>query len=93
MLFSLLMIGTLPPSLLLEDHVQTQREIWKCQGKEPHSDAKVNFSVQSSEFCSLPCQVVFCIHNIAYQGRFAFADFSLLNLPDEFKSSFDFTDG
>ncbi|RVW37734.1 Granule-bound starch synthase 1, chloroplastic/amyloplastic [Vitis vinifera] len=38
-------------------------------------------------------KVVFCIHNIAYQGRFAFADFSLLNLPDEFKSSFDFTDG
>ncbi|KAK9280287.1 hypothetical protein L1049_013975 [Liquidambar formosana] len=38
-------------------------------------------------------KVAFCIHNIAYQGRFAFADFSLLNLPDEFKSSFDFVDG
>ncbi|TKY64153.1 Granule-bound starch synthase 1 [Spatholobus suberectus] len=38
-------------------------------------------------------RVVFCIHNIAYQGRFAFADFSLLNLPDQFKSSFDFIDG
>ncbi|XP_028064104.1 granule-bound starch synthase 1, chloroplastic/amyloplastic-like [Camellia sinensis] len=37
--------------------------------------------------------VAFCIHNIAYQGRFAFADFSLLNLPDSFKSSFDFIDG
>lgn len=38
-------------------------------------------------------KVAFCIHNIAYQGRFAFADFALLNLPDQFKSSFDFTDG
>ncbi|KAL6126374.1 hypothetical protein ACLB2K_074425 [Fragaria x ananassa] len=38
-------------------------------------------------------KVAFCIHNIAYQGRFAFADFSLLNLPAVFKSSFDFIDG
>ncbi|KAM0072179.1 putative NDP-glucose--starch glucosyltransferase [Helianthus debilis subsp. tardiflorus] len=38
-------------------------------------------------------KVAFCIHNIAYQGRFAFADFELLNLPDEFRSSFDFIDG
>ncbi|OIW04564.1 hypothetical protein TanjilG_20920 [Lupinus angustifolius] len=38
-------------------------------------------------------RVVFCIHNIAYQGRFPFVDFSLLNLPDQFKSSFDFLDG
>lgn len=38
-------------------------------------------------------QVAFCIHNIAYQGRFAFADFMLLNLPDSYKSSFDFIDG
>nr|AJG44453.1 granule-bound starch synthase [Lilium davidii var. unicolor] len=38
-------------------------------------------------------KVAFCIHNIAYQGRFPFADFSLLNLPDKFKSSFDFFDG
>lgn len=38
-------------------------------------------------------KVVFCIHNIAYQGRFAFKDFGLLNLPDQFKSSFDFIDG
>ncbi|KAK4285050.1 hypothetical protein QN277_001796 [Acacia crassicarpa] len=38
-------------------------------------------------------KVVFCIHNIAYQGRHAFADFCLLNLPNEFKSSFDFIDG
>nr|GEW74302.1 potassium channel AKT1-like [Tanacetum cinerariifolium] len=37
--------------------------------------------------------VAFCIHNIAYQGRFAFADFAFLSLPDEFKSSFDFIDG
>ncbi|XP_050264143.1 uncharacterized protein LOC126708394 [Quercus robur] len=38
-------------------------------------------------------KVAFCIHNIAYQGRFSFEDFSLLNLPDQFKSSFDFFDG
>ncbi|KAM1087988.1 hypothetical protein ACFX2B_013324 [Malus domestica] len=38
-------------------------------------------------------KVAVCIHNIAYQGRFAFADFALLNLPNEFKSSFDFIDG
>ncbi|XP_031250961.1 granule-bound starch synthase 1, chloroplastic/amyloplastic-like [Pistacia vera] len=38
-------------------------------------------------------KVAFCIHNIAYQGRFAFADFALLNLPNEFKGSFDFIDG
>lgn len=38
-------------------------------------------------------KVAFCIHNIAYQGRFAFQDFSLLNLPDQFKGSFDFIDG
>ncbi|KAE7999290.1 hypothetical protein FH972_003737 [Carpinus fangiana] len=38
-------------------------------------------------------RVAFCIHNIAYQGRFGFTDFSLLSLPDEFKSSFEFIDG
>ncbi|XP_051115414.1 granule-bound starch synthase 1, chloroplastic/amyloplastic-like [Andrographis paniculata] len=38
-------------------------------------------------------KVAFCIHNIAYQGRFAFSDFQHLNLPDEYKSSFDFMDG
>ncbi|PKI53912.1 hypothetical protein CRG98_025706, partial [Punica granatum] len=37
-------------------------------------------------------KVAFCIHNIAYQGRFAYADFSLLNLPDSFRGSFDFMD-
>ena len=41
----------------------------------------------------LKWQVVLCIHNIAYQGRFAFDDFSKLGLPDEFKGSFDFIDG
>uniref|UniRef100_A0A5B7AVT5 Granule-bound starch synthase 1, chloroplastic/amyloplastic n=1 Tax=Davidia involucrata TaxID=16924 RepID=A0A5B7AVT5_DAVIN len=38
-------------------------------------------------------KVAFCIHNIAYQGRFSSSDFSLLNLPDQFKGSFDFIDG
>ena len=38
-------------------------------------------------------KVAFCIHNIAYQGRFPFSDFSLLDLPDNLKGSFDFIDG
>lgn len=38
-------------------------------------------------------KVAFCIHNIAYQGRFPFTDFTLLNLPDDFRRSFDFIDG
>ncbi|CAN6578771.1 unnamed protein product [Malus baccata var. baccata] len=38
-------------------------------------------------------KVVFCIHNIAYQGRFPYSDFSLLDLPDNLKGSFDFFDG
>ncbi|XP_065858454.1 granule-bound starch synthase 1, chloroplastic/amyloplastic [Euphorbia lathyris] len=38
-------------------------------------------------------KVAFCIHNIAYQGRFPFSDYSRLNLPDEYKGSFDFIDG
>ncbi|KAG8080794.1 hypothetical protein GUJ93_ZPchr0007g5692 [Zizania palustris] len=38
-------------------------------------------------------KVAFCIHNIAYQGRFARSEFALLNLPDCFLSSFDFVDG
>ncbi|WCJ26657.1 Granule-bound starch synthase 1 chloroplastic/amyloplastic [Euphorbia peplus] len=38
-------------------------------------------------------KVAFCIHNIAYQGRFGFSEFARLNLPDEFKGSFDFIDG
>lgn len=37
--------------------------------------------------------MAFCIHNISYQGRFSFDDFGQLNLPDRFKSSFDFIDG
>jgi len=42
---------------------------------------------------NLVWQVAFCVHNIAYQGRFAFADFDRLGLPDSFRSSFDFIDG
>ncbi|CAM6105177.1 unnamed protein product [Calypogeia fissa] len=38
-------------------------------------------------------KVAFCVHNIAYQGRFPFADFPLLNLPDSFQRSFGFMDG
>ncbi|KAL6181747.1 hypothetical protein ACLB2K_048396 [Fragaria x ananassa] len=38
-------------------------------------------------------KVAFCIHNIAYQGRFGMEDFELLGLPDQLKGSFDFIDG
>lgn len=38
-------------------------------------------------------KVAFCIHNISYQGRFALSDYSILNLPAEYKGSFDFIDG
>ncbi|KAK8583613.1 hypothetical protein V6N13_109021 [Hibiscus sabdariffa] len=50
-------------------------------------------SMYQSRGMYMSAKVVFCIHNISYQGRFAFSDFSLLNLPDRFKSSFDFIDG
>ncbi|XP_021276394.1 granule-bound starch synthase 1, chloroplastic/amyloplastic [Herrania umbratica] len=50
-------------------------------------------SMYQSRGIYMNAKVAFCIHNIAYQGRFSFADFSLLNLPDRFKSSFDFIDG
>ncbi|XP_068650036.1 granule-bound starch synthase 1, chloroplastic/amyloplastic [Aristolochia californica] len=50
-------------------------------------------SMYKSQGLYKSAKAVFCIHNIAYQGRFAFSDFSLLNLPETFKSSFDFTDG
>ncbi|KAL9272568.1 Granule-bound starch synthase 1, chloroplastic/amyloplastic-like protein [Drosera capensis] len=38
-------------------------------------------------------RAVFCIHNTLYQGRYAYSDFRLLNLPEEMKASFDFMDG
>ncbi|XP_050375739.1 granule-bound starch synthase 1, chloroplastic/amyloplastic-like [Argentina anserina] len=38
-------------------------------------------------------KVAFCIHNIAYQGRFSVDDFQQLSLPDQLKGSFDFIDG
>lgn len=38
-------------------------------------------------------KVAFCIHNIAYQGRFAIDDFQLLDLPNQLRGSFDFIDG
>ncbi|KAA3470121.1 granule-bound starch synthase 1, chloroplastic/amyloplastic-like [Gossypium australe] len=50
-------------------------------------------SMYQSRGIYMNAKVVFCIHNIAYQGRFAFADFKRLNLPERFKSSFDFIDG
>ncbi|XP_059662121.1 granule-bound starch synthase 1, chloroplastic/amyloplastic [Cornus florida] len=50
-------------------------------------------SVYQSRGIYKNAKVAFCIHNISYQGRFPFSDFSLLSLPDQFKSSFDFFDG
>ncbi|KAG8476428.1 hypothetical protein CXB51_033336 [Gossypium anomalum] len=50
-------------------------------------------SMYQSRGIYMNAKVAFCIHNIAYQGRFPFSDFSVLNLPDRFKSSFDFFDG
>lgn len=50
-------------------------------------------SMYQSRGIYMNAKVAFCIHNIAYQGRFAFSDFHLLNLPDQYKSSFDFIDG
>ncbi|XVF10285.1 hypothetical protein REPUB_Repub07fG0169600 [Reevesia pubescens] len=50
-------------------------------------------SMYQSRGIYMNAKVAFCIHNIAYQGRFDYADFSLLGLPDRFKSSFDFMDG
>ncbi|MED6211005.1 hypothetical protein PIB30_069543 [Stylosanthes scabra] len=50
-------------------------------------------SMYKSRGIYMSAKVAFCIHNIAYQGRFSFADFPLLGLPDEFRSSFDFMDG
>ncbi|TYI14540.1 hypothetical protein ES332_A08G127500v1 [Gossypium tomentosum] len=50
-------------------------------------------SMYQSRGIYMSAKVVFCIHNIAYQGRFALADFKRLNLPERFKSSFDFIDG
>ncbi|KAI3681912.1 hypothetical protein L6452_36719 [Arctium lappa] len=50
-------------------------------------------SMYQSRGMYISAKVAYCIHNIAYQGRFAFSDFALLNLPEEFKSSFDFIDG
>ncbi|CAM6022266.1 unnamed protein product [Sphagnum balticum] len=41
----------------------------------------------------LKAKVAFCVHNIAYQGRFAFGDFAKLDLPNKFRGSFDFLDG
>ncbi|KAH7352505.1 hypothetical protein KP509_19G049200 [Ceratopteris richardii] len=38
-------------------------------------------------------KVAFCIHNMAYQGRFPPEDFDRLNLPESFRSSFAFLDG
>uniref|UniRef100_A0A0D9WED4 Starch synthase, chloroplastic/amyloplastic n=1 Tax=Leersia perrieri TaxID=77586 RepID=A0A0D9WED4_9ORYZ len=50
-------------------------------------------SVYQANGIYVNAKVAFCIHNIAYQGRFAREDFELLNLPDSFLPSFDFIDG
>ena len=37
-------------------------------------------------------KVAFCVHNIAYQGRFPASDFDQLNLPADMKASMAFND-
>eukprot|EP00271_Cylindrocystis_brebissonii_P015915 TRINITY_DN38996_c0_g1_i1.p1 TRINITY_DN38996_c0_g1~~TRINITY_DN38996_c0_g1_i1.p1 ORF type:complete len:608 (+),score=124.37 TRINITY_DN38996_c0_g1_i1:53-1876(+) len=49
--------------------------------------------VQKKEGSFTNAKVAACLHNIAYQGRFAVGDFEYLNLPDEFLPSFAFDDG
>lgn len=68
-------------------NLELKLEFWYL----PTNVGSVFFKTNSISMDEL--QVVFCIHNIAYQGRFAFEDYSLLNLPNSFKSSFDFMDG
>ncbi|KAK6162232.1 hypothetical protein DH2020_002073 [Rehmannia glutinosa] len=72
-------------SVLVEVWGKTKSKIYGPNAGTDYQDNQLRFS--------LLCQVAYCIHNIAYQGRFAFSDFSLLNLPDQYKSSFDFIDG
>lgn len=43
------------------------------------------------EFKDAKC--LFCIHNIAFQGRFWPEDFEVLELPEKSRSRFDFVDG
>ena len=43
------------------------------------------------EFKDTKC--LFCIHNIAFQGRFWPEDFDALELPESSKSRFEFVDG
>ncbi|KAM0964132.1 hypothetical protein ACFX2I_022989 [Malus domestica] len=99
-------LGGLPPAMAANGHrvmtISPRYDQYKPYGEE------VVFIANDWHTALLPCylkaiykpkgiyktaKVAFCIHNIAYQGRFAFADFALLNLPNEFKSSFDFIDG
>uniref|UniRef100_A0A803L5D9 Starch synthase catalytic domain-containing protein n=1 Tax=Chenopodium quinoa TaxID=63459 RepID=A0A803L5D9_CHEQI len=75
------------------DHPIFLEKVWGKTGSKLYGPtAGSDFDDNQLRF-SLLCQVVYCIHNIAYQGRFAFSDFSMLNLPDEFRGSFDFIDG
>eukprot|EP00244_Chara_vulgaris_P011503 TRINITY_DN571_c0_g1_i6.p1 TRINITY_DN571_c0_g1~~TRINITY_DN571_c0_g1_i6.p1 ORF type:complete len:651 (+),score=146.63 TRINITY_DN571_c0_g1_i6:264-2216(+) len=41
----------------------------------------------------MDAKVAFCVHNIAYQGRFPPGDFDVLNLGEELRPSFNFWDG
>ncbi|CAN1779327.1 Granule-bound starch synthase 1, chloroplastic/amyloplastic [Linum perenne] len=75
------------------DHPLFLEKVWGKTGSKVYGPTTgIDYKDNQLRF-SLLCQVAFCIHNIAYQGRFSFSDFSLLNLPDSFRSSFDFMDG
>lgn len=87
-------------SMLSEKHVPVKGHVYECQGNGLWPCWNLSgfwlmwaCKILKLTLCLVIWQVAFCIHNIAYQGRFAFGDFSHLNLPDRFKSSFDFIDG
>ncbi|KAF1878369.1 hypothetical protein Lal_00047037 [Lupinus albus] len=69
------------------------KSMYKSRGIYKNAKAIIYLLSEKLFYLGQSLQVAFCIHNIAYQGRHAFSDFSLLNLPNEFKSSFDFIDG
>ncbi|XP_078162203.1 granule-bound starch synthase 1b, chloroplastic/amyloplastic-like [Carex rostrata] len=99
MCFSLLCLAALEAPRILKFHNQ--------QFSGPYGEDVV-FVCNDWHTALLPCylkslyqphgiyanaKVAFSIHNITSQGRFAIDNFALLNLPDSFKPSFEFTDG
>jgi len=57
-----------------------------------HSSPTTSYikTMRASEGVYKNAKVAFCVHNIAYQGRFAASDFDKLSLPESFAESFAF---